>query len=168
MRLSLLTLLSLSVLGMATAAQAQGRPEHLVLGAGVYDALKGDETAADFNLEYRSRYLVGNLRPVIGATANTDGGLYTYGGFNYDIPLVAGITVTPGIAVGNYEKHDSKDLGGHLQFRSSAELSYTMDNKSRVGAQISHISNAGIYDHNPGVESIMVNYSHAISILGPN
>lgn len=168
MRLSLLSAFSLSALAIASAAEAQGRPEHLVLKAGMFDALDDEQTSANFGVEYRTRYIANQFRPVVGYDMNTDGGSYVYGGLNYDLSLISGITLTPGIAAGKYSKGDSKDLGGDIIFRPSAELSYVMDNKSRVGVVYEHLSNFGLEDNNPGTEIISVNYAHAISILGPN
>jgi lipid A 3-O-deacylase len=168
MRLSLLAALSLSTFALASAAEAQGRPEHLVLKAGMFDALDDEQSSANFGIEYRSRYIANQVRPVVGYDMNTDGGSYVYGGLNYDLSLISGLTLTPGIAAGKYTQRDSKNLGGDIMFRPSAELSYVMDNKSRVGVVYEHLSNFGLEDHNPGADTISVNYAHAVSILGPN
>jgi hypothetical protein len=46
-----------------------------------------------------------------------------------------------------------------FQFRSSIALSYEFAHKARLGLSFAHISNAGIYDDNPGAEEIYVFYS---------
>jgi len=43
--------------------------------------------------------------------------------------------------------------------RSQLEVAYRFDGRSRLGLSISHYSNAGLGDDNPGTESLMVNYS---------
>jgi len=39
------------------------------------------------------------------------------------------------------------------------EVAYRFDDRSRLGLSISHYSNAGLGDDNPGTESLMLNYS---------
>ena len=46
-----------------------------------------------------------------------------------------------------------------LEFRSGIEVAWRFDNRSRLGVEFTHISNAGIYDRNPGTETLTVNYS---------
>jgi len=52
----------------------------------------------------------------------------------------------------------SKDLGSVLQFESGLEVAYQLD-LGRIGGQISHMSNAGIYEDNPEVELVLLTYS---------
>ncbi len=63
------------------------------------------------------------------------------------------------IAAGLYAKGGGKNLHYPLEFRSSIECAYIFDDESRLGLQLSHISNASIARRNPGVESIVVIYS---------
>lgn len=67
--------------------------------------------------------------------------------------------LTPSFAVGAYEDGDGKDLGGTLEFRSAVELSYRLDDRARLGLAFDHISNASIYDDNPGTESLVLMYA---------
>jgi hypothetical protein len=60
--------------------------------------------------------------------------------------------------VGAYHEGNGKDLGGTLEFRSGLELAYRFDDRSRLGLEISHRSNASIYEDNPGEETLMVFY----------
>jgi len=39
------------------------------------------------------------------------------------------------------------------------EFAFRFDDRSRLGLSISHYSNAGLGDSNPGTESLMANYS---------
>ena len=52
-----------------------------------------------------------------------------------------------------------KQLGGTLQFRSAVEFAFCFDDRSRLGLQIGHLSNAGIYSENPGTEFVVLNFS---------
>ena len=65
----------------------------------------------------------------------------------------------PSFAVGAYADGNGKDLGGVLEFRSAIALAWRFDDRSRLGVEFSHLSNAGIYDTNPGTENLTVNYS---------
>jgi lipid A 3-O-deacylase len=55
--------------------------------------------------------------------ANTQGGIFGYGGFYSDLAL-GRFVLTPLAAVGGYHHGGSEDLGGIFQFHLSADLSY--------------------------------------------
>jgi lipid A 3-O-deacylase len=95
--------------------------------------------------------------------ANLEGGVYGYFGLYADISI-GPVVLSPEIAVGGYSQGDSLDLGGVLEFRETVDLSYRFDNGSRLGVRLAHISNAGVYDENPGAEEAYVIYSMP---LGP-
>ena len=65
----------------------------------------------------------------------------------------------------NFEKEaieklkNGKELGGTLEFRTGAELAWRFDDYSRLGLALHHISNASIYDSNPGTEMLVLTYS---------
>ena len=54
---------------------------------------------------------------------------------------------------------DGRDLGHELEFRSSIELSYRFDDRTRLGLSFYHLSNANIGDFNPGTEVLSIVYS---------
>ena len=111
--------------------------------------------------EYRFADQFNGLRPTVGAFVNNDSAAYGYAGAYWDLPLnTAPFVISPGFAVGGYHQGDSKDLGLGLEFRSTMEVTYKMQNGQRIGAQISHLSNASLGDENPGVETLQVVYSH--------
>jgi hypothetical protein len=45
-----------------------------------------------------------------------------------------------------------------VEFRSGLEVSYRLDDRSRLGLSFYHLSNGVIYDVNPGGESLCVVY----------
>jgi hypothetical protein len=94
----------------------------------------------------------------VGLLVNGKGGVYGYGGFYADIAFDR-LVVTPLAAVGAYRRGDGPDLGGPLEFRLSINAAYELDNKSRIGLQIAHISNAGIYHRNPDDNEVLVTYA---------
>jgi hypothetical protein len=95
------------------------------------------------------------IRPTIGATGTGLGSFWTYVGFRIDQPVTR-FVFTPGFAVSLYEKGSGLDLGGALEFRSSFEAACRISDRLRMGVSLYHLSNASIYDRNPGSESIVV------------
>lgn len=140
--------------------------------AGVYNVFSDHDTAdrkrtGVGGMEYRFAPIWGyGIRPTIGALVDFKGDAYGYGGFTMDVPLYQDrLWFIPGAAVGAYEHNNGRDLGGALEFRTSAELAYRFDNNQRLGVVISHLSNANIYNENPGTEMITANYSIPISAI---
>ena len=129
------------------------------MGAGKFDVLHNQDGAGEFRLEYRHENMWRQLYPSWGVMVNTDGAVYGVFSLNYDINLTSKITLTPFTGVGLYDKNGSKDLGGPVEFRSGAELAYELENEDRIGINFSHMSNASLYDHNPGVEALVLNVS---------
>ena len=60
---------------------------------------------------------------------------------------------------GVYSAGDGLDLGGPIVFRSGIEAGWESDRGWRVGLGFDHRSNAGIYDDNPGVETVHLRVS---------
>lgn len=147
-----------------SASGAYAESEYVSLSAGVFDIDDQAETA-HFGLEYRGMPFYHGLLPIAGVAANVDGGLYGYAGLNWDITVHPNWIVTPTFAVAAYEEGSSRDLGGVLEFRSGIELDYRFENQHRVGLAVHHLSNAGIYDRNPGTETVMVTYSVPVNVL---
>lgn len=133
----------------------------LAFSAGSFDL--DDDNTANFGLEYRGNAFWYDLEPMVGLQANVDGGVYGYAGLNYDWQFAEDWFLTPNAAVGLYEDNSSVDLGGAVQFRTGIELSYAFENDYRLGLAFHHISNAGIYDNNPGAEQVMLTYSIPVS-----
>ena len=66
---------------------------------------------------------------------------------------------TPSIGVGYYDDGKGKKLGNEIQFRTTLEISYQLENRNRIGlAFFSHISNANLGGNNPGVEILNLSY----------
>ncbi len=107
------------------------------------------------------------FNPKIGGYFTEKGSSYLYLGFNIDLPLYQDkVFITPGFSLGSYSQKKGKNLGGKLEFRSSIELSYKMENNHRIGALVTHISNANLYQNNPGAEDLLITYLMPIKIPG--
>lgn len=145
---------------LSSGANAQ---DYLTAGVADFDTFDTYDAVA-FNLEYRGDYVFYNMvRPIVGAFVTSEDAAYAYAGLNWDIPLVKDkIFLIPGFAVGAYSQGDEregKDLGGALEFRSSIEVAYQLPNQHRMGLSLAHLSNASIYDQNPGTELVTATYS---------
>jgi hypothetical protein len=140
-------------------------PSHVEIGVGVFDVFKDvvftedeENRSAAARLELRVGRKLYALGPAIGLMANTDGGVFGYGGVYIEVAW-GDILITPLVGLGGYAEGDSKDLGGVFQFLASGTLAYASPNGSRLGIRLGHLSNAGIHDDNPGEEDLMLIYS---------
>lgn len=153
-------LLGLAALLAATLPANAEEPSFISLGAGYYD-LFDDQSAGEARLEYR--FSESNklflFTPFVGVTATTDAATYGYVGIGVDVFFGRRWVATPNFAVGVYGNGDGKDLGHAIEFRSGLEIAYRFDDYSRLGLSFTHISNAGLDERNPGVESLVVMYS---------
>jgi len=142
-----------------------GAPEAVVASSGVFDPLVGGDSYeigtevrfAPRRFSFLPRF-VPDLAPTAGVITGSQGSLYVYGGVQVDLALGERWTFTPGWATGLYRRTPEFDLGGPLEFRTSLELSYRLANGSRVGACLYHLSNGGLFDRNPGSESLVLTY----------
>ena len=149
--------LAACVLG-ASAASADD-PSFLSIGAGWYD-FDDNEQALDLRVEYRAsaKYL-GFIKPWIGVEITSDIAAYGAIGILTDIFFGRRVVVTPSFGAGLYADGDGKDLGHAVEFRSQIEIGYRFDDRSRLSAAFSHISNAGLEeDQNPGANILSLYY----------
>lgn len=143
---------------------SNGAPALLTVGAGAIGVLADRDEAYLFSAEYRAGPSLEFffIRPSLGLIVTTDKSLYGYFGLSGDIYFGKHIVLTPQAAVGGYSKGDGQDLGGIIEFKTGAVLSWRFSNESRIGIGLHHISNASIYSSNPGTELITAFYSHPI------
>ena len=154
-------LLALALLaGTTLAAPAANAFDYFTGYVGWNDFIDQENESTEFGIEYRFHPIDYGFRPTLGFNVTTDGSRYGYGGFNWDVPVIGNeLYIIPNFMVGLYGEGDGKDLGGAIEFRSGLEVAYQMPNEHRIGIAINHISNASIYDKNPGSETLLINYS---------
>ena len=148
----------LALFASAPAARADDG-DLLTIGAGAYNVLHNKKEAqlrTEYRFGYRFLYII---RPIAGVLATNKGTVYGYGGFRLDAEIGEHFVISPELAVGGWSKGGGKDLGGPVEFKSGGEFAYRFSDNSRLGFLFDHISNAGIYKKNPGVESAMLMYS---------
>jgi len=161
----------LAILATITAAfaatSAQAAPQkaddtgYLTGAIGYFDVTQQDNDATLLGAEYRFEPYDYGFRPMVGVFATTDSAVYGYVGFHWDVALLPDeLYISPNFAAGAYSAgDDGKRLGGAIEFRSGIELAYQFQNRQRLGIAFNHLSNASIYDRNPGVETLLVTYS---------
>jgi outer membrane protein OmpA-like peptidoglycan-associated protein len=149
----------------ATTAHAEDDLWRSQLEVGVFDVFHKADSAS-FDLQLRPGWRLWDFGVFLGGMATTKGALMGYGGFTLDIHLTDHILVLPDVSVGYYSRGGDKVLanGSPPEFRSGIGLAYEFDNGWRLGADIHHISNAGIDKKNPGVEIAAVTL--AIPLFG--
>lgn len=154
-----LTSLSAIVLLAFSISTQADETEAVAVSVGAYDAF--ENAATEIGVEYRFAplELVTRLVPAVGVGINSDNDYWLYAGFRYDMDFAEKWVFTPHVSAALYEHEDGIDLGGNIQFRTGAELAYKLENRSRIGVGIYHLSNFGLEDENPGSESIFINYS---------
>lgn len=150
----------LLVAGAAVPACAdEEEPDFLTFQVGAFDLIQDEDLAGSFALEYRSNLEFLFLKPFGGLMVTTDGTVHGYSGVLLDIFFGRRLVLTFGFAPGIYIQNGGKDLGSFLEFRSSGELAFRFDDRSRLGLMVNHISNASIGSRNPGTEVLMLSYS---------
>ncbi len=97
-------------------------------------------------------------KPWLGIEATTDQAIYGLGGILVDLYFGRRWVFTPSFGAGAYSDGNGKDLGHTVEFRSQLEFGYRFDDRSRLSMAVSHISNAGLGDSNPGTEIATIYY----------
>ena len=133
-------------------------PDYITWGAGGFD-VNDDETAGQFEVQARFNTSLWIFKPQVGMFVTGKYAAYAYVGLLVDAFIRERFVVSPSFSIGASHEGEGKQLGGTLQFRSAVEFSFCFDDRSRLGLQIGHLSNAGIYSENPGTEFIVLNFS---------
>lgn len=167
MKTGALAVLAVAVAVAGAAPAASGGLEEIAVGAGTFEVLD-DTVTSEVNAELRFpsflAFPTGSRRytisPIAGAMTTADGALYAYGGFRLTLPVGQRWIVAPYTGGGLYDKGEGKDLGGPVEFRSGLEVSYRLNGRASLGLTFYHLSNAALYEFNPGSESLALVYSH--------
>jgi lipid A 3-O-deacylase len=156
--MKLLWILLFPAIVSARALDNTGMVPLLSVGVGAFNVLK-TRVVPEFQMEYRTALSIIMARPFFGAFTTSDLNFYLYAGIGWDLHFSKRIVLTPSFAPGLYLPGHGKNLGYPLEFRTSMELAYKFDNKSRLGIQFYHLSNASISSRNPGTEALLIFYS---------
>ncbi|MCL3883393.1 acyloxyacyl hydrolase [Marivita sp. GX14005] len=118
------------------------------------------DAAAEVYLRYDTRTKFGPFGTAAGLSLGENGETWigygaTYAHFFGQSGAYAELHAMPGL----YFDNGGFDLGGEVAFRSGLELGYETVRGWRVALSYDHRSNAGLYDENPGVETVQLKLS---------
>jgi lipid A 3-O-deacylase len=149
----------LSCSGVAACARNSPRGT-LILNSGVSGVFDPERNPV-FSLEYRFGEEWRGLRPWCGLGWATDGAIFAgFGAVKTWITDDETWAVSIGFGPGFYERHEGRDLGSHLEFCSYAEVSRELPwHDHRAQLRLSHVSNGGVKELNPGTELLTLGYA---------
>jgi len=151
-------LAAVALVAAAPAAHADD-PDLLSIGGGAYNVLHNSKEAqlrGEYRFAYRFLHII---RPVVGALFTNKHSFFGYAGFRFDAEIGRHIVIMPEATMGYWSRGEGKDIGGPFEFKTGGEFAWRFDDYSRIGLLFDHISSAGIYKKNPGVESALLVYS---------
>ncbi|HUN51558.1 MAG TPA: acyloxyacyl hydrolase [Candidatus Sulfotelmatobacter sp.] len=154
---ALLAAIVLAIVLQVRPAAAED-PDLLSFSGGYYDIYHRIDPAAEGSIEYRNSRRFWIFKTFGGLMANSDYTGYAYAGVLIDLYFGQHIVLTPSFAPGLWLKGHGKDLGYPLEFRSQIELAWRFADHSRIAISYSHMSNGGLGDRNPGVETAALSY----------
>jgi hypothetical protein len=135
------------------------RVSNVTLGVGVFDASFGPSSQGLVEVNYFAKKQFWIFSPFGGFIVTTKASYYLYGGLVIPFHLARSLYLNISFAPGLWAVQDGIDLGYPLEFRVGVEFAYTFKDKSRMGVEFMHVSNANISSMNPGVENLSLFYS---------
>ncbi len=130
-------------------------PGLLSVGMGLFN-VTGVHKRYLWEVEYKFKPVIDQLRPQVGIFGSEMGSTYLYGGISYDIFIGKRLVFTPSFCPGVYSRGYGKDLGFPIEFRSAFEGAYRFRGGYRFGGMFYHVSNAHLSSRNPGVNNFVV------------
>ena len=150
--------IGLALAGSPAHAQS-GEPARIVFGAGVTGFARHNEQVTETtefaDVEYRgSTDLWRGVKPLAGVGITTRSAAYARAGLYRDFTLNPRWILTPHFSVGAASRREGTDLGNTIEFLTGLDLFYRLQNGWRLGGTLSHVSNGGLAENNPGVENL--------------
>ncbi|HEX2840025.1 acyloxyacyl hydrolase [Hyphomicrobium sp.] len=172
-----LALFALLTLAPETTALADGWIEELKVGVLAHDVpdlwsgFRAESNSAALNFEALLSpsvvFLGGAIRPVVGASVNTEGGtsnIYVDARWQYETPsgIFFGLGLGGTVHDGQLElkDFDRKALGSRVLFHIPLEIGYRLDAHNSISAYFEHMSNAYTVDPNEGLDRIGLRYGY--------
>jgi hypothetical protein len=134
---------------------ARAEPARFAFQGGQWGLGPSAEHAFAVDLELRPGVRWWWVRPTFGFVQSTDGTQYVFGGVMLEIPLVWGVTLSPGFAPGIRTVDGLQNLGSRVLFKSSVELGFPLSPGLRGLVSFAHISNGKLSKPNPGIELLL-------------
>lgn len=154
-------LASVLITGASMRAQASGdsRPE-LLVGAGILNVLHDARPGqAMGSIEYRFPDYKWHLRPWVGLAQAEFGTWFASAGLLYTFKPADGWRLSAGWAPSYYDQAGGRNLGSDLEFYSFAEVGYELSGGNVISLRFGHLSNGGLADYNPGIETLQLSCS---------
>jgi hypothetical protein len=123
----------------------------LVAGYAAAGVLRGKKVHGAY-LEWRGRPAWAALRPWAAVNVGEEGPYFVGAGALYERDLDARWRLALSFGPGFYESNHRFELGSHLEFLSTIELSRRLANGHRLSLAFGHISNGRVGRINPGSE----------------
>ena len=144
--------------GAGCLAPSETTPR-VALSAGSVIERNADE-GSEIYLRYDLGKKLGPFGQAIGLSYGDESGSWigygwTWGTSFGNSPFYTELHAMPGL----YAASGDFDLGGPLEFRSGIEFGYENRKGWRYALSYDHRSNAGIYDDNPGIETVQFKVS---------
>lgn len=133
----------------------RAEPARFAMQAGYWGLGPTAEHALAVQLELRPGVHWWWVRPTAGLLQSSDGTQFVFAGVLIEIPLVWGLTLSPGLAPGLRTVDGKRDFGSHLLFKSSVELGLPLLPGLRALASFTHLSNGKLAKPNPGIEMFL-------------
>ena len=167
-----------SVFGMSGGASAQVFVREVKVGVLYHDVpyiwsgFQLEPKSADLNFEVLFQpslpFLIGSLRPVLGATVNTVGATsHAYADVRWDIldPAIGlFFAVGAGGAIHNGDllpdRWDKKALGSRELLHFPGEIGWRFDGHNSLSLYFEHTSNAWLSRYNEGLDRLGVRYGY--------
>ena len=116
----------------------------------------GSEVMVAYDLPRR----YGILQPTISASYSEQGEVWLGGGAKWRIEDPGSpFFVQSAFQIGYHDIADGPDIGGNFHFRSDFGVGYDFGNGSALVVAYDHRSNGGIAEPNPGLETLLIQYS---------
>jgi hypothetical protein len=118
---------------------------------------------AEAQLRYIGEPLFWNLQPVLGVSMARGGSGWIGAGSAYTWrPNKDELFVRFTSMVGIYKRGNGANLGGPIQFRNGLDLGFSTASGMEYGIGFEHLSNAGLYRPNPGINTAYLFASFAL------
>ncbi|OYW60821.1 MAG: hypothetical protein B7Z31_03560 [Rhodobacterales bacterium 12-65-15] len=142
--------------GCLAATETQGTT---AISAGAV-FLDEDQIASEVYIRRDTRRKFGPFQATYGISLTDQGAIWVGAGPSYTLPLKSdNVFVQLHAMAGLYLQGDGPDLGGPVEFRSGIEIGFIANNGLRFGLSYDHRSNGGIYEDNPGLETVQLRLS---------
>jgi hypothetical protein len=133
---------------------------------GRFDAIKKDDPATEFELQYNfGSPVLWKIAPIVGVGATTDRSFWGYGGIRLDSYWDSRVIIAPSFAVAGYSRGNGKNLGTPAVLgRFGIDVEYAVNRDLRIGVGLHHMSNGKVFGQevNPGTELVGAIVSIAI------